>query len=65
MSEQQNSNIFDTHFEGLCTGMKMFEAVFDEYERCHPKVEPRVKTDDPATFEASLRESEANQKEMQ
>lgn len=60
MSEQQNSNIFDTYFEGLCTGMKMFEAVFDEYERCHPKVEPRVKTDDPATFEASLYEVEAN-----
>lgn len=36
----------------------MFEAVVDEYARCHPRQEPRVKTDDPGAFEASLCESE-------
>ena len=56
MSKQQNnSNIL---FEGLCTGMEMFEAVFDEYERCHPRTEPRVKQEHPGTFEVSLEESE-------
>lgn len=58
MSEQRN--IIDTGFKALCTGMEMIEAVVDEYARCHPRQEPRVKTDNPGTFEESLCESEAN-----
>jgi hypothetical protein len=53
-------NIIDTGFEGLCTGLEMIEAVFDEYERCHPRSEPRLKTDDPGTFEQSLCEDQNN-----
>lgn len=56
MSEQRN--IMNQGFEVLCTGLRMVEAIVDEYERCHPKVEPRLKQDDPGTFEASLREGE-------
>lgn len=56
MSEQRN--IMDQGFEVLCAGMKMIDAIVDEYARCHPTVEPRVKIDDPGAFEASLREGE-------
>jgi hypothetical protein len=54
----QNNNILDKGFEGLCVVMEGIEAIVDEYARCHPKVEPRVKTDDPSTFEESLCGSE-------
>jgi hypothetical protein len=52
--------ILDTGFEIIATGMEMIAAVVDEYERCHPKAEPRVKTDDPSTFEESLCENQNN-----
>lgn len=58
MSKQRN--IADQGFEALCVVMEGIEAIVDEYERCHPRHEPRVKTDDPATFERSLYEIEAN-----
>lgn len=51
-------NIVDTGFEALCTGLEMIEAVVDEYERCHPRHEPRVKQEHPGTFEESLGENE-------
>ena len=59
MSRQRN--IMEQGFEALCTGLEMFEAVFDEYARCHPRQGPRLKTDGPGTFEKSLcEEVEAN-----
>lgn len=60
MSKQRN--IIDQGFEVLCTGLEMIEAVVNEYERCHPKAEPRVKGDDPGTFEQSLEETEEGTK---
>lgn len=60
MSRQRN--VLDSGFEGLCTGMEMVEAVFDEYERRHPRQEPRVKDEHPGTFERSLGENEEKTK---
>lgn len=55
-----NNNILDKGFEGLCVVMEGIEAIVDEYARCHPRTEPRVKTDDPSTFEESLCEDHNN-----